>query len=339
MIDKRTETQASRYVLGALPPVEARAFEAAMLADPKLRLLVKELRGTAGATAAAFPQVAPPPALKHQTIAAIADRSAAPPNVTVPDDDNGNASWAGWMPWALAACFAILCVALVSISRSLREQAVALNQQLEEKNLSAAELQQQLDQLQSQTDRQTTNYQTRIVELQMQILQRVAEINRQSAALTNRLLQEKAETQRQMMVYRNQAEQLRKEKKVLEDALIATAASDRLASARIVVLRPTADGPPGVVGASVWSPQDQRGLLVLEGIPPPLPSQVYQLWLIDPALQTPVSGGVLQVGPGGSVRLQFAAPVRVETAERLVISVEPVGGVAAPAGKIIMVGN
>ena len=52
-----------------------------------------------------------------------------------------------------------------------------------------------------------------------------------------------------------------------------------------------------------------------------------------------VSGGVLQAGPGGSVRLQFAAPVRVERAERFAISVEPVGGVAAPAGKIIMTGN
>src|SRR5580765_2293403 len=45
MIDKRTETQASLYILGVLPPGEAREFEAEMRADPKLRLLVKELRG------------------------------------------------------------------------------------------------------------------------------------------------------------------------------------------------------------------------------------------------------------------------------------------------------
>ena len=338
MINKRTETQASRYVLGALPPGEAREFEAAMRADPKLRLLVKELRGTAGGMVAAWPQAVPPSGLRSQVPASIDGRSPAPANVITSDDDR-NAAWTGWMPWALSACFAILCVALVSIGRSLREQAVALNQQLEEKDLHTAELQQQLDQLQSQADHQTTNYQTRIVELQKQVLQRLEDINRQSAALTNRLHQEKADVQRQMVVYRNQAEQLQKEKKVLEDALIATAASDRLASSRIAVLRPTADGPPGVIGASIWSPQDQRGLLVLEGVPPPLPSQVYQLWLTDPAFKTPVSGGVLQVGPGGSVRLQFAAPVRVEKAERFTISVEPVGGVAAPVGKIIMTGN
>ncbi|HEV8612803.1 MAG TPA: anti-sigma factor [Gemmatimonadales bacterium] len=338
MIDKRTETQASLYVLGALPPVEARAFEADLRADPKLRLLVKELRGTAGAKVAAFPQADPPPGLQQRVPSAIDHRPAAPAGGIAPDDGS-SASWAGWTPWALAACFAILCVALVSIGRSLREQAVALNQQLGEKNLRTAELQQQLDQLQSQADHQTTNYQTRLVEAQKEFLQRIAEINRQAAARTNQLHQEKADAQRQMMIYRNQAEQLQKEKKALEDAFIATAASDRLASSRIAVLRPTADGPPGVVGASVWSPQDQRGLLVLEGIPPPLPSQAYQLWLFDPALRAPVSGGVLQVGPGGSVRLQFAAPVRVEKAERFAISVEPVGGVAMPTGKTIMTGN
>jgi anti-sigma-K factor RskA len=338
MIDERTKAQASRYVLGALPPEETREFEAVMRADPKLRLLVKELRGTAGAIVAAFPQVAPPSGLKQRSLMSVAERSAASAGVIAADDDR-NASWAGWMPWALAACFAILCVALVSIGRSLREQAVALNQQLEEKNLYTTELQQQLDQLQSRAERQTTNYQTRVVELQKQVLQRIEDLNRQAAALTNQFRQQQADTQRRMLEYRNKSEQLQKEKKVLEDALIATAASDRLASARIAVLRPTADGPPGVVGASVWSPQDQRGLLVLEGIPPPLPSQVYQLWLSDPAFQTPVSGGVLQVGPGGSVRLQFAAPVRIERAERFAISVEPVGGVAAPTGKIIMAGN
>jgi anti-sigma-K factor RskA len=338
MIDKRTETKASLYVLGALPLGEVLEFEAAMRTDPKLRLLVKELRGTAGPKVAAFPQADPPPGLQQRVLAATDPRPATPAGI-VALDDSRSASWGGWMPWALAACFAILCVTLVSIGRSLREQAVALNQQLEEKNLHTAELQQQLDQLQSQADRQTTNYQTRLVEAQKEFLQRNAEITRQNTARTNQLHQEKADAQRQMMIYRDQAGQLQKEKKALEDALIATAANDRLASSRIAVLRPTADGPPGAVGASVWSPQDQRGLLVLEGIPPPLPSQVYQLWLIDPAFPTPVSGGVLQVGAGGSVRLQFAAPVRVEKAERFAISVEPVGGVAAPAGKIIMSGN
>jgi len=338
MIDKRTETQASLYVLGALPPGEVRAFESAMRADPKLRLLVKQLHGTTGAEVPSSPLARVPPGLRQEAPPPTEEHSPSSASVTALDDSQG-AAWAGWMPWALAACFAILCVALVSVGRSLREKAVALNRQLEENNLHTADLQLQLDQLLSQSDQKTTNYQIRLAEAQMEFLRRIAEINRQSAAHTEQLKQETADAQRQMMIFRDQAELLRKEKKVLEDALIATAASDRLASARIAILRPTADGPPGAVGASVWSPQDQRGLIVLEGIPPPSSSKAYQLWLTDPALRTPVSGGVLQVGPGGSVRLQFAAPVRVETAERFAISVETVGGVTTPTGKFIMTGN
>ena len=175
-MDKRTEAQASQYVLGALPPYEARAFEAAMRADPKLRLLVKELRGTAGGMVTPNSKRALS-ALQHPSPTAIESRSAAPPDET-PLSDSRTDSWVGWMPWVLAACFAILCVTLIAIGRSLREQAVSLRQQVEEKDQHAAELQQQLEELQAQTDRHTTNYQTRIVEMQKQVLQKIEEINR-----------------------------------------------------------------------------------------------------------------------------------------------------------------
>jgi anti-sigma-K factor RskA len=336
-MDNRTEAQASQYVLGALPPYEARAFEAAMRADPKLRLLVKELRGTTGGVVTPNSKAASLP-LQHPNPTAFESRSAVPSDIT-PQGDSRTDSWVGWMPWALAACFAILCVTLIAIGRSLREQAVSLRQQVEQKDLYTAELQQQLEELQAQTDRHTTNYQMRIVEMQKQVLQKIEEINRRTGALTNQLHKDLGDSQRRLADYRRQAEQLQQEKKALEDAFIATAASDRLASSRIVVLRPTADGPPGALGASIWSPQDQRGLIVLEALPPPQPPQVYQLWLIDAASKTPISAGVLQVGPGGTVRLQFAAPSRIEAVERFAISVERVGGVPAPTGRFIMLGN
>jgi anti-sigma-K factor RskA len=337
MIDPRTEAQASRYVLGALPPHEARQFEAAMLANPKLRLLVRELRGTAGV--AGTPITATTGSLSATPTSTTHSDQPSTPAGAVSSKDDQSGSWTGWMPWALAACFAILCVAMISIGRSLREQAVTLTRQLEEKDQHGADLQLQLDQLQAQIDRQGTNYQTRLVEVQKEFLQRIAEINRQTVTLTNQLRQQLGDAQRRMTELSKRARDLEDQRKALEDALIATAASDRLASSRLSVLRPTADGPPGVIGASIWSPQDQRGLLVLEGIAPPPANQVYQMWIYDPAFPNPVSGGALQVGPGGSVRLQFAVPVRVESAQRFAISVESVGGVAAPTGKIILSGN
>jgi anti-sigma-K factor RskA len=337
MIDERTEAQASLYVLGALPPDEVREFEVALRADVRLQQLVKQLRGTAGAMVTAFPRVAPPPELKHKILAAVDERAGFPPNVVPRDQDH--ASWMGWMPWTLAACFALLCVLLISLGQSLRQQAVNLTGQLEEKNAQAIDLQQQLDSLQAHADQQITNYQTRLSEIQTQVLQRIADLNRQTAALTNQLHQQYADAQRRMSAFRDEAEKLRREKKILEDAFAAPyTGADHLATTRIGVLRAAAGGPAGATGASVWSVQDQRGLLVVEGLPPPGPGQSYQLWLIDPKLAQPISGGVLPDSPGGSVRLQFSSAVRVETPERFAISIEPRGGSVRPT-RVVMSSN
>src|SRR5262245_24235716 len=147
MIDERRETQASLYVLGALPADELREFEATLRSDLELQLLVRELRGTAGAMVTAFPRVAPPPALKQRILAAVDEREGVAPNI-VPLDERPP-SWMGWVPWALAACFAILCVALISIGKTLRQHAVEQAAQLEEKSQQTADLHRQVEELQS----------------------------------------------------------------------------------------------------------------------------------------------------------------------------------------------
>ena len=340
MTDERREAQASLYVLGALPAEELVEFEAALRADLQLQLLVKELRGTAGAMVAAFPRVAPPPALKQRLFAAL-DQREAPSARVVPLEADGASAWMGWMPWALAACFAILCVVLIAIGQSLRQQALGLSERLNQRDEETDDLKRQVDLLQFQVDQQTTNYQTRIVEVQKQVLQRIADLSRQTAEVTNRLQQQQAESQRRLAFYRNQSDQLARQKKILEEALAGTTTGDQesLASARLAVLRPTTDGPAGALGASLWSPQDQRGLIVLESLPPLPPTQSYQLWLIDPKLRSPVSGGVLPIPAAGSVRIQFTVELRVDSAERFAITIEPRGGAAAPTGKTVLASN
>lgn len=340
MIDERREAQASLYVLGALPDDELREFESAMRGDLELQLLVKELHGASGTMVAAFPRVAPPAGLKQRILAAVDTREAARASVISLETDRP-VSWIAWVPWALAACFAILCVALISIGQSLRRQAVSLNEELGERNTEAADLRRQLDTLQTRVDQQVTNYQDRLVEVQKQAIKRIEDFNRQTAAVTNQLRQQQAEAQRQMVVYRDRVDQLAKEKKVLEDALsgLVPGGTERLSIARISILRPTAGSPPDVIGASVWSPADQRGLLVLENLPALPPNQSYQLWLIDPKLPAPMSGGVLPANASGSFRLQFSTQSRVESVERFAVSIEPRGGVAAPTGKIVFASN
>jgi len=338
MNDEQRKVQASRYVLGTLPLEQVREFEAAVRADPKLQLLVKELSGTAGTKHVAAPRVraesALPVTLPNQDAKpAVASEHHAAQDPPAP-------AWLGWMPWAVAACFAILCVVLISIGRSLREQAVSLNQQLEEKNTHTSDLQEQLGQLQSQIERQTTNYQTRLVEVQRQVVQRINEINRQNIAFTNQLQAQQSETQRRMFAFRDQADQLRREKQVLEEAIAGTVAAgtDPLSVARIAVIRPTGEIAPNAVGAVFWTAQTQRGMLVVENLPSLPASQSYQLWLIDPRVAKPVSGGVLPEKTSGSVRVQFTPAARLESAERFVVSIEPRGGSPAPT-RVVMSGN
>lgn len=104
MIAEQTEEQASLYVLGLLPPEEARSFQTAMGADPELADLVERMETGAAALAWTAPPVDPPPALRGR----IADRieREGPPergNVVIPFP---RASI--WLPWAAAACLTLI---------------------------------------------------------------------------------------------------------------------------------------------------------------------------------------------------------------------------------------
>ena len=343
MIDERREAQASLYALGALSAEELPEFEVAMSRDLQLQMLVRELRGTSVLLPAAFPQVAPPPALKGRIMAALDARGGAA--VIVPLDASRTPSWVAWMPWAMAACFAVLCVALISLGHALRRQAVTLSEDLRHSEQEAASLKQQVGQLQAQVKTQATNYQQRVVTIEKETVRRIEEFARQSASLTNQLGQQQFETRRQISNYQKQVNQLTGDKRALTDALAGISGvgggggGDHLANARLSVLRPTVNGAPGALAASLWSAQDQRGILVVEGMSALPAALAYQLWIIDPKAGMPISAGVLPASATGTFRVQFTAAVRVDAAERFAISIEPNGGVTSPTGKIVMASN
>lgn len=341
MIDERREAQASAYALGTLPPGEFPEFEAALLRELELQLLVRELRGTSALLAVALPQVSPPAGLKDRIMATIDARAASGAVVTSPSARTP--AWVAWMPWAMAACFAILCVALISLGHALRRQAVSLSEELQHSEREAASLKQQVGQLQARAAIQATNYNQRVVTIEKEAVRRLEEFSRQTAAFTNQLGQRQAEMRRELSDFKQQMNQLANDKRALTEALAtggsAPGGGDRLSTVRVAVLRPTADGAPGSLAASAWSAQDQRGALVVEGLPLLPAAQVYQLWVIDSKTPAPVSGGVLPAAPGGVTRVQFTTAVRVDSAERFAISIEPRSGVTAPTGKIVLASN
>ncbi len=340
MINERRETQASLYALGALPAEELREFEAALRADPQLKALVAELRGAADAMVAGFPQVTAPPALKPWVMGAVATRAVAPAASAkvVGLDSARMPGWMVWLPYALAACFALLCVVLISLGRNLREQALALREQLTERTAEVDDLKDRLEQMQAQTDQTGSNYERRITDLRSDAASRVAESQRQAATFTNQVAREQSDLKRRLGASEADAVRLKREKEALEDALkgLYVANSDRLNNARVALLRPTAAGSPQTLGATVWLPNDQRGLVVLENLPALPASQNYQLWLIDPSAPAPVSAAVFTSEATGAVRHLFTTPGNLRTIERFAVSVEPKGGVPRPTGKIIL---
>ena len=340
MIDEHTKTQASLYVLGALSPADAREFEAALRSDPELRSLVQEFRAATTPLSAAFPRVDPPGGLKAKA-AAIEARAAAPANV-VPPGFAQTPGWMDWMPWVLAACFAILCVVLISVGKNLHQQALSLSERLGESASEADDLRGRLEQLQTQTGASTTNYEQRILNIERQAIARIDELSRQTAALTNQFFRAQADLKRRLASSEAGATQLARDKKTLEEALqvLQIAGIDRFNNAKIAIMQPTPDGPLGTIGAAVWLAQDQRGLIALEKLPPVTnpAAQSYQLWLIDPNSPSPVSAGVFLPDASGTVRFPFTA-ASVRTVERFAVSIEPKGGAPRPTGKIVLAGN
>jgi anti-sigma-K factor RskA len=114
MMDERLEEQASLYVTGALNQAEARDFEQSMQGNPELQELVARLRRVTEVGAGALPVVKPPSHLRAKILAqAAASQNVVPLATPVPRP-------IVWLPWALAACLAIVCLIIGDRDRQLR---------------------------------------------------------------------------------------------------------------------------------------------------------------------------------------------------------------------------
>jgi anti-sigma-K factor RskA len=98
MIDETLEESASLYALGLLSSEDAAHFETQSRRDPELLSLVRELQDSAARLAHLAPPKEPPARVRSELLAAIQGRKAA----TQP------AGSMRWLPWAIAAGFALL---------------------------------------------------------------------------------------------------------------------------------------------------------------------------------------------------------------------------------------
>jgi|SRR5450432_465078 len=110
-MNEELEEQASLYVFGLLEGDAAVAFERRLQSDASLRTLLDHLDETAAAMARSAPSRALPPELRSSVLAQIsAGKTLAWPRPSV------------WIPWAIAACFALSCAYLIAERSQLQKR-------------------------------------------------------------------------------------------------------------------------------------------------------------------------------------------------------------------------
>ncbi|MFZ5494023.1 MAG: anti-sigma factor domain-containing protein [Verrucomicrobiota bacterium] len=115
--------------------------------------------------------------------------------------------------------------------------------------------------------------------------------------------------------------------------------SEDLARLKVSALASLAGNTPEARAIAVWDPEQQAGLLTFEKLPAIAEHQDYQIWVIDPARQDPVSAGVFHVAEVGSVALPFWPDRPVTKAAAFAVSLEKKGGVPKAEGPILLLGN
>jgi anti-sigma-K factor RskA len=113
-----------------------------------------------------------------------------------------------------------------------------------------------------------------------------------------------------------------------------------LANLKITPLASMLNNFPQALAVAVWNPNRQEGVLKVEKLPALLPSQDYQLWVVDPQYPDPVDGGVFTVSPEtGQARFIFKVRQRVGTVEAFAITLECKGGVPKAEGPFVLLGR
>ncbi|AOS45435.1 Anti-sigma-K factor rskA [Lacunisphaera limnophila] len=115
--------------------------------------------------------------------------------------------------------------------------------------------------------------------------------------------------------------------------------SEDLARLKVSALASLAGNTAEAQAIAVWDPEQQAGLLTFEKLPVIADSQDYQIWVVDPAYQNPVNGGVFHVAADGRVVLAFRPDQPVTKATAFAISLEKKGGVPKAEGPIVLLGK
>lgn len=289
MITEHQEETASLYALGTLEPAERAAFEAELAGNEELQRLVDDLTATAATLACAAPPRMPPPQLEAAILREIRDSKIVRPNFAT----------MRWIPWALAACFA-LSTGLLFVAHNKSERRVA--------ELQVERQQTRLDLARAATERDRAANQVADLE------KRDADANAKIAALS-------------------------RERERTASEIARLQERDNLSQMQIATLTSKLADAPKATAFVIWDAEKQRGVLTTVDVPPNAADRDYQLWVVDPKYQIPVDAGVFSVKSGEATKILFKPKNPVTSADAFAISLERKGGVPKAEGPIVLVGK
>jgi anti-sigma-K factor RskA len=126
------------HALGLAESDDRKVTEDLLSSDPESAKLYQELQDTLGQFAHAVDQVEPPAELRIRILEALPQRGSSPVMVDeAPRVIPFRTGIGAWIPWSLAACFAIVCGVVIQKNLSLREN---LASALAESDLEAIEV-------------------------------------------------------------------------------------------------------------------------------------------------------------------------------------------------------
>lgn len=307
MIDERLEEQAAMYAVDALEGEEKRAFETQLSQREEVRQLVDELREAAAALAYAPAPRIPPPQLEGAVLRAI--QSEKLPAAAI--------DFRGWIPWAISAAITLFCGFLLFERASSGQR--------------FAEAQEQVRALHGERDRAVqvaADNERRAAAVQAEIDKLRAErddLIRQVASLE--------EKQKTMRVENTTLAERRDE---LEKKIAQFEKSDSPSQIRVATLTSKFAAASRPAATIVWDTAKQQGILNAANLPATGRNEDYQVWIVDPQYEQPVSAGVFSSGSDDAIEFSFRPNQRITVAKAFAVSLERKGGVTKPTGPIVL---
>ena len=132
---------------------------------------------------------------------------------------------------------------------------------------------------------------------------------------------------------------LKEERVGLEKRVADLRQRDLLSQVKIATLEVKLRSYAKVLAYAVWDSTAQQGFMRFTNLPAAAADKDYQMWIIDPRYDAPVSAGIFTAGGAGELDVKFKPTRPIALADKFAVSVEQKGGSTKPLGPIVLLSN